>query len=101
MNNTEKIIVLGTFSVIVLYIVFFNLNFAHYWNNSPRIIPEKILSIFWVASLLMSVITLIVCIRDSGKRNLESRSNWIIYMILFGSVGVPHYYFKYGRHPRA
>lgn len=100
MNKTEKIFVLGAFVIFALYFVLFNMNLPHYWNNSPRAIPENIIDVLWVLSLTFAIITLILCIRDSGKRNLASRASWVVYMIVVGVIGIPHYYLKHGRHPR-
>jgi hypothetical protein len=100
MSYAEKFVVLTTFALSMLYIVLFNLNMPHYWSNSARIVPENVIDALWVVSLLFSLITLILCIRDSGMRDLANRAGWIAYMLLLGVIGIPHYYLKYGRHPR-
>jgi hypothetical protein len=100
MNKIEKSIVLSTFLVSVIYIVLFNLNFPHYWNNSPIIFPDRVVDILWYVCFALSLITFAICIVDTGKRKLNSRASWVIYMVLIGVIAIPHYYIKYGGHPR-
>jgi hypothetical protein len=99
MNKAEKTIVIGTFGLTVLFIVLFNLNMPHYWGNSPLVVPESAIDTLWLICMLLSITTLFLCIRDSGKRDLTNRIGWVAYMLLIGAIGIPHYYIKHGRFP--
>ncbi len=99
MNNMERRVVVATFVLAVIYIIAFNLNVPYHWGHGERIIPQLVLNTLWSLSLILSVVTLILCIRDSGRRHLENRTGWVVYMVMFGAVGIPHYYYRYGRHP--
>jgi hypothetical protein len=100
MNKLEKTIVLSTFLVCGLYIILFNMNMPHYWSGDPLLVPELIIDWLWWLGLISCIVTIVICIRDTGKRKLENRDGWVAYMVLFGVVGIPHYYIKYGRHSR-
>ena len=100
MNHTEKLILLFSLVVLVVYIIAFNLNVPHYWSGAERVVPENILKILQYATLFFAVSSLGVCIRDSGKRNLDDRSLWVLYMLIIGVIGMPHYYFRIGKAPR-
>ena len=100
MNQIEKSILLITLIISVAYIIAFNLNVPYYWSNEPRVVPDGILRLMWLCTFILGITALVLCIRDSGKRNLEKRASWIAYMVLIGAFGIPHYYFKHGRHAR-
>ena len=100
MNKAEKIVVLSTFGLSVLFIILFNLNMPHYWNNnSPLIVPVMAIDTMWLICLFLSIATLLLCIKDSGNRNLPNRTAWTVYMLFIGAIGMPHYYDKNGMHP--
>lgn len=100
MSKLEKTILIVTLVLAVAYIVAFNMNVPYYWGSGERVVPKGIVDALWVLVLLMSVITLAVCIRDSGLRKLQNRGWWISYMVLLGAVAIPHYYIKHGRRSR-
>jgi len=100
MNKIEKSLILIALIVSVVYIVAFNLNVPHYWSDEPRVISENTLKIIWYFALLFSIATIIVIIKDSGKRNIENRTSWLAYILLLSVIAIPHYYLKYGRNVR-
>ena len=99
MSFVEKLVVVGTLVLSLVYIIGFNLNVPHYWSGAPQVFPDEVLNMMFPILLLANLVTLIICIIDSGRRNLENRHGWIAYMVLIGAVGIPHYYIKYGRFP--
>lgn len=101
MSKPEKTIIFSTFIMLAAYIVVFNLNVPYYWGYGEKLIPPMMLDILWKIGSVMSILTLMVCIKDSGQRNLENRGGWIVYMLVLGAVGVPHYYIRHGRRPRS
>ena len=101
MNKSEKTVVVGTLFLLAVYLVAFNLNVPYHWGHGERLVPQGALDVLWKVGLVLSILTLVICIRDSGRRNLEDRASWVAYMLLLGAVGVPHYFLKYGRRPRA
>lgn len=100
MNKLEEAIVVGTLLLSVVYVVAFNFNVPYYWGHGERIVPQLALDTLWKVVIVLSILTLVVCIRDSGRRGLENRAGWVTYMLFLGAIGVPHYYLKHGRRPR-
>ena len=100
MNKIEKATVLITLSLVVIYIIAFNLNIPHYWKDEPRVVSESALNTLLFFGFLFSIATLVLIIKDIGKRNLENINFWVAYVLFFGVFGIPHYYFKIGRFSR-
>ena len=101
MSNTEKVIVTITMVTGIIYIVLFNLNIQHYWAGEPAVVSDRLIDSIWVAAFILGAVATVLCIVDTGKRPLNNRAAWVAYIVLFGVIGVPHYYFKYGRHSRS
>ena len=57
---------------------------------------------FWFVSLIVIIIGVVTCFRDSYLRfeDKNLRHKWYVLLVLFATFTYPYYFFKYGLKPR-
>ena len=84
----------------IIYLVMFQFYiYSEFTGNTP-IITENIIETLWLFVTPLGVVAGILCLRDIYYRKIINKPLWALYIVFVFIIGLPHYFFKYARHPR-
>ena len=94
MGLTGKSIILFTVTLELIYVPFFLISVNFGFVYKYEFLPD-ILMAYAGLVMLTGLLSIIICINDIRKRDLNDRSGWYLYIVLVSWLSVPHYFFKY------
>jgi len=100
MNKIEQNIIVIFMFTYIIYLVMFQFYIYSEFTGNASIIPENIIETLWLLVTPLGVVAGMLCLRDIYYRNIINKPLWALYIVFFFIIGLPHYFFKYARHPR-